>query len=92
MTDSPTTQSLEESIDRLNSLYDEQLKDSEIVLREVPGKPRYRLLIEPVEPAKHQQDFQKGLSEVLNGEQMETFIAGLEAAPDIERRAESEAE
>jgi hypothetical protein len=90
MTQPPADRTLSEGVERLNNLYREQLKDTEIVLREIPGEPRYRLILEPIEPAKHQQHFQKDFSESLNEEQMQAYIAGLEAAPQIERLSESE--
>lgn len=92
MTESPHSRSLTEGVSRLNSLYSEQLKDSEIVLREIPGKPRFRLMIEPVTPSDHEHDFQKDLGETFDEDGMQAFIAGLEAAPLIEKQAESSTE
>jgi len=91
MSDSPSEQSLDDGIKRLNSRYGDELKDSEIVLREIPGTPRYRLVIEPVDPSEHDHDFQKDLGETFGEARMRAFIAGLEAAPLIAQRAESAA-
>lgn len=92
MSESPFERTLDEGVSRLNSLYSDELNDSEIVLREIPGTPRYRLLIEPVDPSAHEHDFQKDLGETFDEAGMQAFIAGLEAAPLIAQRAESAAE
>ncbi|CDK38088.1 hypothetical protein [Halorubrum sp. AJ67] len=91
MSDSSSDRPLDVSVKRLNSRYSDELKDSEIVLREIPGTPRYRLVIEPVDPSEHDHDFQKDLGETFDKAGMRAFIAGLEAAPLIAQRAESAA-
>jgi len=92
MSDSSPDRPLEDGVSRLNNRYSDDLADSEIVLREIPGTPRYRLVIEPVDPSEHDHDFQKDLGETFDEAGMRAFIAGLEAAPLIAQQAESATE
>jgi hypothetical protein len=69
--------SLQKSVDRLNDLYDDELRDAHIVLRTLPDGNRQRLSIEP--QSKH-ADWRSDLGEAGTEDELQAFIRGLELA------------
>lgn len=92
MSSPPTERTLEEGVERLNSIYSEELEDSEITLRTVGYDDGYRLCIEPTNPAEHEKDFRHDLGEAHSENEMDAFIRGLELSEEIPVKAVSKAE
>lgn len=77
--------SIELSVERLNDLYDEELGDREIVLRELPDGKLMRLSIIPEDGG-----WRSDLCQAGTEDELQAFILGLEKAAfnTIERKSE----